>query len=76
MKCLFCGKELAIFKRLSGSEFCSDAHRKQYQQEYNQLALSRLMNVPDVPPAEALPLPKLKGTDDKATDNKIGRAHV
>ena len=74
MKCLFCGKELAIFKRLSGSEFCSDAHRKQYQQEYNQLALSRLMNVPDVPPAEALPLPKLKGTADKATDNNTEKS--
>ncbi|MEQ1945583.1 MAG: hypothetical protein ABL995_00235 [Bryobacteraceae bacterium] len=44
MKCLYCGKELAILKRLSGSEFCSDGHRKLYQQEYNQLALNRLIS--------------------------------
>ncbi|MEQ1886258.1 MAG: hypothetical protein ABL967_14430 [Bryobacteraceae bacterium] len=44
MKCLYCGKELALLKRLSGSEFCSDGHRKLYQQEYNQLALNRLIS--------------------------------
>ncbi len=44
MRCLFCGKELALFKRLTGGgEFCSDAHRQKYQEEYNQLALSRLL---------------------------------
>jgi hypothetical protein len=43
MRCLYCGKELALFKRLTGVEFCSDTHRQQYQDEYNQLALSRLL---------------------------------
>src|SRR5580658_5068952 len=43
MRCLYCGKELALFKRLRGGEFCSDAHRKSYQEEYTQLALNRLL---------------------------------
>src|ERR1700683_5505393 len=44
MRCLYCGKELALLKRwTSGGEFCSDAHRQQYQEEYNQLALNRLL---------------------------------
>ena len=37
------GKELALFKRLRGGEFCSDAHRLRYQEEYTQLALNRLL---------------------------------
>ena len=28
---------------LAGSEFCSDAHRREYQQEYSDLALGRLL---------------------------------
>lgn len=44
MRCLYCGKELPLFKRLRGGEFCSDAHRQQYQEEYTQLALSRLLH--------------------------------
>src|SRR6185312_11983823 len=44
MRCLQCGKGISLFKRLGGSsEFCSDAHRKEYQREYSQLALGRLM---------------------------------
>src|ERR1035438_1739401 len=43
MRCLYCGKELALFKRLRGGEFCSDSHRKHYQEEYTQLALNRLL---------------------------------
>jgi hypothetical protein len=53
MQCLFCGKELALLKRLrGGSEFCSEAHRKEYQDQYEQLALARLMQAHQ-PPAEA-----------------------
>jgi hypothetical protein len=49
MRCLYCGKELALFKRLTGgAEFCSDAHRQKYQEEYNQLALSRLLQASPV----------------------------
>jgi hypothetical protein len=56
MRCLFCGKELALLKRWTGGgEFCSDAHRQRYQEEYNQLALNRLLQAKppvDAPPAE------------------------
>ncbi len=57
MRCLYCGKELALLKRWTGSgEFCSDAHRQRYQEEYNQLALNRLLQAkppatPEAPPA-------------------------
>jgi hypothetical protein len=44
MRCLYCGKELALLKRWTGGgEFCSEGHRQQYQEEYNQLALNRLL---------------------------------
>ncbi|HSP69518.1 MAG TPA: hypothetical protein VLN48_17465 [Bryobacteraceae bacterium] len=52
MQCLFCGKELALLKRLrGGAEFCSEAHRKEYQEQYEQLALARLIQAK--PPTEA-----------------------
>src|SRR5580700_6269406 len=59
MRCLYCGKELALLKRwTSGGEFCSDAHRQQYQDEYNQLALNRLLQAkPPIPAAEEKALP-------------------
>jgi len=58
MRCLYCGKELALLKRLTGGgEFCSDAHKQSYQEEYNRLALSRLLQAQsksgDKKPAEA-----------------------
>src|SRR3954462_3808529 len=43
MRCLYCGKELALLKRLtSGGDFCSEAHRQSYQDQFNELALGRL----------------------------------
>jgi hypothetical protein len=61
MRCLQCGKAIPLFKRLSGSsEFCSDAHRIEYQREYSQLALGRLMqshpSEAQTPPVQAPPL--------------------
>jgi hypothetical protein len=55
MRCLYCGKELALLKRWTGGgEFCSDAHRQRYQEEYNQLALNRLLQAkPPSKPEEA-----------------------
>jgi hypothetical protein len=56
MRCLYCGKELPLFKRLRGGEFCSDAHRQSYQEEYTQLALSRLLqanSAGELTPADA-----------------------
>src|SRR5579872_1685347 len=44
MRCLYCGKELALLKRLSRrGQFCSEAHKKTYQEEYNRIGLSRLL---------------------------------
>jgi len=43
MQCLLCGKSVPLLKRLPGSEFCSDAHRREYQKEFSQLALGRLL---------------------------------
>jgi hypothetical protein len=44
MRCLYCGKELALLKRWSRrGQFCSEAHRKTYQEEYNRIGLSRLL---------------------------------
>src|SRR5579864_3003389 len=44
MRCLYCGKELALLKRLTRSgEFCSEAHKQSYQEEFNRLGLSRLL---------------------------------
>jgi hypothetical protein len=64
MRCLYCGKELALLKRLTGGgDFCSDAHKQSYQEEYNRLALSRLLQAqkkgqdPPKPPAQNAPPP-------------------
>ena len=59
MQCLFCGKELALLKRLrGGGEFCSEAHRKEYQDQYEQLALARLLQAKQpVEPAAPLGRP-------------------
>jgi hypothetical protein len=59
MRCLYCGKELALLKRWTGGgEFCSDAHRQRYQEEYNQLALNRLLQAK--PPTETQPAVPIK----------------
>ena len=50
MRCLYCGKQLALLKRLTGGgEFCSVAHKHSYQEEYNRLALSRLLQAQSKP---------------------------
>ena len=44
MRCLYCGKELALLRRLTGAgKFCCDAHKHSYQEEYDRLALGRLL---------------------------------
>ena len=53
MRCLYCGKQLPLLKKLTGGgEFCSEAHRQKYQEEYNKLALSRLLQTQN-PDADA-----------------------
>jgi hypothetical protein len=56
MRCLHCGKELAVFKRLARQEFCSDDHRRQYREKYDQLALGRLLE--EKPPEGKQTAPK------------------
>src|SRR5438105_4926093 len=49
MRCLYCGKQLPLLKKLTGGgEFCSEAHRQKYQEEYNKLALSRLLQTQNI----------------------------
>src|SRR5260370_34567768 len=66
MRCLYCGKELALLKRLrGGGEFCSEAHKQRYQEEYDKIALSRLLQaqkkVPNTntEPAQPPPAPRI-----------------
>ena len=66
MRCLYCGEPLSLLRKLTGkAEFCSDAHKEAYQQEFNSLALQRLAAQPkqsrrvEVPPAS---LPSLAGS--------------
>ncbi len=47
-----------MFKRMAGSEFCSDAHRREYKEEYSQLALGRLLQSK---PTESDEKARLKG---------------
>ncbi|MDQ2947222.1 MAG: hypothetical protein M3Y27_15040 [Acidobacteriota bacterium] len=52
MRCLYCGKQLALLRRLTGGgEFCSEAHKQSYHEEYNRLALSRLLEAQSKPEA-------------------------
>lgn len=47
MRCLYCGKELAIFRKwTASSEFCSEEHQQRHHEEFNRLALSRLLQAP------------------------------
>lgn len=42
--CRYCGKPLPFFQRFAAEEaFCSKEHRQLYQEEFNRLALSRLL---------------------------------
>ena len=57
MRCLYCGNELALLKKLTGyGEFCSEAHRQKYQEQYNRLALTRLLQAQDAEPERRLAL--------------------
>src|ERR1700693_3489797 len=75
MRCLFCGKELALLKRLrGGGEFCSEAHRKEYQEQYEQLALARLLQAkpPAEPPALGrVPLGRTSSELTNAPDHRL-----
>ena len=62
MRCLQCGKAIPLLKRLGGSsEFCSEAHRREYQDEFSQLALGRLLQS-QPPELQQKPAPTLSRT--------------
>jgi hypothetical protein len=78
MRCRYCGKELALLKRLTGGgEFCSDAHKQSYQDEYNRLALSRLLQAQKVDIAEppvkkaATPLAEPVAIEEPAANPRV-----
>jgi hypothetical protein len=71
MRCLYCGKELALLKRWTGGgEFCSDAHRQRYQEEYNQLALNRLLQAK--PPGDQVPVGEVKAVPAAVPAKPVG----
>lgn len=76
MRCLHCGKHLPLFRKLrGGGEFCSDAHRDKYHEEYNHLAVSRLLqaqarseDVKPAKPAEPSPVAVAVATENAAPE--------
>jgi len=78
MRCLQCGKGIPLFKRLGGSsEFCSEAHRREYQREYSQLALGRLLQShPIESRAEAVKAPPLANATAPAVDEALAAPAV
>ncbi len=45
MRCLHCGKRLALLRKLRDGQYCSDEHRVQFAQKQEELALARLIEV-------------------------------
>ena len=72
MQCLYCGKELALLKRLTGSEFCSDAHKRSYQEEYNRLAVNRLLQAQPKAENSPVPLRRQRGVEAEAPEFLAG----
>jgi hypothetical protein len=74
MRCLYCGKHLALFRKLTGGgEFCSDAHREKYHEEYNRLAVSRLLQA-QTRPEEAKPKKKKAESRPAAVSGRDGES--
>ncbi len=83
MRCRYCGKELALLKRLTGGgEFCSDSHKQSYQDEYNRLALGRLLQAQKISQAEStgkkpLPTPAARvAVEEPATEQARPQEHA
>ncbi len=56
MRCLYCGQQLKLLKRLTGGDFCSAEHRRLFEGHFSEGALNRLLkeepvDVPDSHPA-------------------------
>src|SRR5579883_818317 len=66
MRCLYCGKELALLKRWTrGGQFCSEAHKKSYQEEYNRIGLNRLLQAQN----KSTPAKVVQAQDDSPSTN-------
>ena len=61
MECLHCGKPLRLLAKFGRTDFCSDGHRKQFLQQQEELALSRLIETQQRKPAR-------KGKPEKERD--------
>jgi hypothetical protein len=61
MRCLVCGKKVPLLLQVSGSQFCSQAHRRQHAALQESFAITRLSPPPRNPePARsALSLPEV-----------------
>ena len=71
MRCLYCGVERALLKKLAGSEnFCSDAHRLAYQEEFSRLALNRLLQA-HPKPAKKPPFTDTAKTAETEAEQRI-----
>ena len=71
MRCLYCAKQLPLLKRLTKGEFCSAAHRQQYQLEYSQpraepsaagRSLRKIRSKHDEQPPRANPVKETNGS--------------
>ena len=72
MRCLYCGKELALLKRWTrGGQFCSEVHKQSYQEEYNRIGLSRLLQAQ----TKAAPIAASKTQDSVLNPNGPAPLH-
>ena len=65
MRCLYCGAEQALLKKLRGTgEFCSDEHRQAYNEEYSRAALGMLIQAG----SESEPVPERRSFKKAASE--------
>jgi hypothetical protein len=68
IRCLYCDGRLPLYRKITHGQFCSSAHRKQYWQEQERLAVERLHQThnslqayappPSENPVQAIPSPQ------------------
>jgi hypothetical protein len=63
-ECLFCSTKLPLYLKLKSADFCSEAHKRAYYEQQQQLALDRLLETEKIlssARARKLPLREPKG---------------
>ncbi len=73
MRCLMCGKKLPLLRKLKDPEFCCEAHRHEYAQNREKLALSRLMDTQTKSPVSGNQQKKKESTKKSETRRTSGR---